>query len=395
MLSLQLAGAITAIVVLVGGLAYVVTVHRQRAQVSMTLGYVLGQDRTGAVDPCSWLFVLRDGRLIGADQAPPGLPLRAPMESAPGGAPAATQAAGPAATLQLRANGTVYAVRTARYGGEVRQAAFDERWQLSDRRQLMNALMMAELVGLLIAAVTGRLLASLAIAPLYEALAKQRRFVADASHELRTPLTRLHTRAQLLLRRFQAGVPPEVGDELRRIVAGTRELNEIVDDLLSSAGLTASRPAGGPVDLATVAGAVVEAEQPRAEQADVSIAVRREARSSMVTGIESALRRMVSALVDNAIGHSRPGGHVWLTVSSADRGRLVELVVADDGTGLDPADRRRVFERFNRGSAGSTGRHGLGLALVREVVVAHGGTVEANGRPGSGSCFTVRLPAAR
>jgi signal transduction histidine kinase len=238
-------------------------------------------------------------------------------------------------------------------------------------------------------------LACLAIAPLNEALTKQRRFVADASHELRTPLTRLHTRAQLLLHRPEADLPPEVSEELRRIVAGSRELNEIVDDLLSSAGLSASRPAGGPVDLATVAGAVADAEQPRVRQAGVLIAVRREAESTVVTGIESALRRMVSALVDNAIGHSRPGGHIWLTVSAPDRGRVIELVVADDGTGLDPADRRRVFERFNRGSNDSAGRHGLGLALVREVVEAHGGTVGADGHPGAGSSFTVRLPAAR
>jgi signal transduction histidine kinase len=386
MLSLQLAGAMTAVVVLVGGLAYLVTVHRQRAQVDATLQYVIGQNRTGSVDPCAWLFVLRDGRLVGTEQAPTGLPLRPPVDSVLAGAPGAT--------MLVRAGGTEYAVRTQRHGGEVRQAAFDERYQLSDRRQLMTALFMAELIGLLVAALTGRLLAGLAIAPLNEALARQRRFVADASHELRTPLTRLHTRAQLLLHRSGSDLPSGVTEELLRIVAGTRELNEIVDDLLSSAGLSASRPAGGPVDLAVVAGAVADAEAPRARQADVLIVVRREAQTTVVTGIESALRRMVSALVDNAIGHSRPGGHIWLTVSAPDRGRLVELVVADDGTGLDPADRRRVFERFNRGSNASAGRHGLGLALVHEVVEAHGGTVGADGRPGAGSAFTVRLPAA-
>jgi two-component system OmpR family sensor kinase len=110
-----------------------------------------------------------------------------------------------------------------------------------------------------------------------------------------------------------------------------------------------------------------------------------------VAGVQSALRRVVGALLDNAIGHTPPGGHVQVTLGRV--GAHAELVVRDDGVGLDPGDTERIFQRFTRGTAGEGRRFGLGLALVREVVESHGGTIEATGRPGEGATFTVRLPA--
>ena len=455
MLSLQLAGAITAVVLLVGGLAFMVMANRQRAQIDEMLRYTLGQDRTGEVDPCTWLFVQRGDQLIGASEAPPGLPMMAPIRSA--------TADGTAVSSSIRANGTRYYLLTRRADDGTRQAVLDVRYQMSDRSELLTALLVAELIGLLIACVTGVLLARLAIAPLDEALRRQRRFVADASHELRAPLTRLHTRAQLLLRR---DLPPDIAAELRRVVDSSRELNEIVDDLLRSAVLTAGRPEGTPVDLALVAETVVDAEQPRATQNGVALrtsygpgavasraplpeetvpsapaalpradapartavilapgaaagtataskagtaseTATTEAASTaeapattpgtsgafLVAGVESALRRMVSALVDNALRHSATGGRITVTVAPADRGRTVILIVADNGTGLNPADSRRIFERFHRGTSEQSGSHGLGLALVREIVEAHGGDVTATGQPGVGTDFVVRLPA--
>jgi two-component system, OmpR family, sensor kinase len=385
-LTVQLAIAITVAITVVGGLSYLVMIDRQRTQIDKQLRSALRSEKIGSVDPCMWLFVLRDGQLLGADAAPSGLPMREVMQVVADG-PAEVSAA-------YNVNGTRYSILTARTGDEVRQAVFDGRYQLSDQRQMAVALLLAELIGLLVAAVVGWLLARRAIAPLEEALVKQRQFVADASHELRTPLTRLYTRAQLLLQRPDTTLPPDVSGELRRIVDNSRQLHEIVDDLLRSADLTASRPVGARVDLAAIAGEVADAERVRASESGVVITTHRSTDTTHVSGVESALRRMVSALVDNAIRHSRSGGHVWLTVGAVQRGRLVELIVADDGAGLDPADRNRIFERFHRGRTSSSDGHGLGLALVREVVQAHGGTVTADGRPGAGAAFTVRLPAA-
>jgi len=431
-------------VLLVGGLAFMVTTNRQRALIDEMLRYTLSQDRTGEVDPCAWLFVQQGDQLAGAEAAPPGLPLMVPIRAAAAG--------GATTSTSIRANGTRYFLRTERTADGTRQAVFDARYQISDRHDLFTALVVAEIIGLLIAVGTGVLLARLAIAPLDEALRRQRRFVADASHELRTPLTRLYTRAQMLL--LRRGLPPEVDAGLRHLVQNSRELNDIVDDLLRSAVLSAGRPTGNPVDLAAVAETVVDAEQPRAAEAGIVLRTSYERAATdvaapsrtfaaravpmagvstvavgpaepavgpaepavspepaappvvapqatvspaagvlVVAGVESALRRMVSALVDNALRHSFAGGHVTVTVAPADRGRMVTLVVADDGTGLDPADSRRIFERFHRGTPVRNGSHGLGLALVREVVEAHGGDVTATGRPGAGTDFVVRLPA--
>jgi signal transduction histidine kinase len=102
------------------------------------------------------------------------------------------------------------------------------------------------------------------------------------------------------------------------------------------------------------------------------------------------LRRAIGALVDNALAHA-VGGHV--EVELVRDGRHVVCMVRDDGVGLEPDEASRIFDRFARGSLGEGRRFGLGLALVHETVEAHGGTVDAEGSPGQGARFTVRLPA--
>jgi len=78
-------------------------------------------------------------------------------------------------------------------------------------------------------------------------------------------------------------------------------------------------------------------------------------------------------------------------VTVRDTGRA-ELLVADTGAGFDPADADRIFDRFHRGAGAGERRYGLGLALLQEVVTSHGGTITAQGHPGAGASFTVRLP---
>jgi signal transduction histidine kinase len=115
-----------------------------------------------------------------------------------------------------------------------------------------------------------------------------------------------------------------------------------------------------------------------------------------VTGVATALCRVVGELLANAVRHTPPGGRVDVRVANA--GTRVELTVADTGEGFDQEEAGRLFDRFHRGfqdgAAGAEPRFGLGLALVREVVSGHGGTVEATGRPGAGARFTVRLPVS-
>jgi two-component system, OmpR family, sensor kinase len=260
--------------------------------------------------------------------------------------------------------------------------------QEAERRRLMMALGGAELLGLLVSAGTGLLLARRATAPLGDALDRQRRFVADASHELRTPLAQLHTRAQLL--RGDLGEGPARAD-VDRLVAGTRELGEVVEDLLLSTQGVAG--GGAEVDLGVLAAGVLAAAGDRARVQNVSLDLIADPdEPSLVRGREAALRRVLTALVDNALSHTAPGGHVTVELGRRAAPQQVTVVVRDDGGGFDPADARRIFDRFARGHDDHR-RFGLGLALAREVVTGHGGTIEAHGVPGRGAAFTIRLPA--
>ncbi|MFF4894653.1 sensor histidine kinase [Micromonospora chersina] len=257
--------------------------------------------------------------------------------------------------------------------------------------QLAVALLVAELAGLAGALVAAALLARRAVAPLATALTLQRRFVADASHELRTPLTVLHTRAQLLARRARSQPADRLTDQLDQLVADTRALGEVVEDLLVSAAAEDQPLPDTEVDLAEVAREVVASMSAYARERRVELRVEA-AGPAPVRGARTALRRALTALVDNAVGHATDGGHVTVTVTRRD-GR-VAAAVADDGVGLDPAEADRLFERFAHGTAGAGRRFGLGLALVQHVARAHRGTVEVAGAPGRGATFTMLLPAA-
>jgi two-component system OmpR family sensor kinase len=264
--------------------------------------------------------------------------------------------------------------------------------------RLVRSLLLAGLTGIVGASAVGAVLGRRAVRPLARALSLQRRFVADASHELRTPLAVLHTRAQLIQRRL-ARAPDATDERLRaevtQLANDTRALGEVVEDLLLSAELQ-HRPAGGEtVDGAELSREVVASIEPYAAARGVTLRTEIGTGSMDVTGVRSSLRRALAALVDNALAHVDAGGTVTLSAGRTDG--HVSLSVTDDGDGLDPAQATQLLDRFARGvqHRDRPGRRfGLGLALVREVVDAHGGRLHVDGSPGRGARFTMVLPAA-
>jgi signal transduction histidine kinase len=288
-----------------------------------------------------------------------------------------------------------YRIRTDRRGKATVQAAYDLTEQKAERTRLFLGLAIAAIVGIVLAALIGRVIARRAIAPLGLAMQRQQRFVADASHELRTPLTQAHTRAQLLLRELdQEQVPAQLRDDAQRLVASTRQLGEIVEEMLMSAQLHVEPRATRPVDLAAVARSAVDGERERAAERDLTIAVRADDGPHVVPGEPTALRRVLNSLLDNAIGHSPDGTTVTVTVTRLPPPNpSIQVAVRDHGIGLAGADPDSLFDRFVRGDHGSGRRYGLGLALVREVVIAHDGEVTARTAEGGGAEFVVTLPA--
>lgn len=264
-----------------------------------------------------------------------------------------------------------------------------------DDALVRDALLIAGIVGIAIAGLIGFLAARRAVAPLGAALALQRRFVADAGHELRTPLTVLHTRAQLVARRMDPDDPARA--LVTQLLDDSRVLAEIVDEMLEIAQLTADPSRGEPFDPAVVASGVVASMDVLSQAAGITLTAVGDG-GRQVRGSRTALRRALTALVDNALSHTPAGGHVTVaTVDSVASVASVQLTVTDDGEGLRGEDAERLTERFARGhSADHTvnggRRFGLGLFLVREIATAHGGTFTLTNLPGPGVRATIRLP---
>ena len=220
---------------------------------------------------------------------------------------------------------------------------------------------------------------------------EQQRLIADASHELRSPLAAMRTELDVSLR--ADALPPAA----RAVVESTRDevdrLSRMVDDLLTLAGADEGGldAALETVDLMDVAAAVVGALEPLARSR--SIGLRLEGAPAPGRADGRLLRQALGNLVDNAIKYSPPGATVL--VRTAADGDETWVRVEDDGPGVPPELRERVFDRFFRLDASrtrATGGSGLGLAIAREIARAHHGRVWVEPRPGGGSAFCLTVP---
>ncbi len=220
-----------------------------------------------------------------------------------------------------------------------------------------------------------------------EAIHAQQRFVADAAHQLRTPLAALLLHAERARRAEDPRSEQEALRALQRSVERAARLSQQLLTLARAEPQGSSVVAMKPVDLVALARRVGEEWIPRAleREADFGLAVPEE--RVTVRGDEQLLGELLSNLIDNALRYGRPGGSVTVNVES---GEQPQLAVQDDGPGIAPEERQRIFERFYR-PPGSPGEGcGLGLAIVDEIARLHGAQVSVSpGNDGSGSRFAV------
>jgi len=384
--AIQTSLALAAVLLLVGLVIATVFVRAQNNQMTAELNEVaMTADDVGDPPPGVEL-VLRDNddSVATSDGGEAGVPLLS----------------GPAGFTDLRDHERHYrALVVDRPEGRV-VALMDLAPFGASRGRLLSALALAELAGILASIGVVVLFTRRSVRPLAQALALQRRFVADASHELRAPLTVLHTRAQLLANRVSSGDLAAARKDADALVDDTRILGGIVDDLLASATMTAGTPEAARVDLEALARSVCDSMGAYAGSLGVTLGCDAsgadDIRGVDVMGSEAALRRALTALIDNALGHEHSGGTVQLRVYRD--GQQVIASVADDGEGIDPNALPTLFDRFAHGEGHTTraGResYGIGLALVREIVQAHGGDIRVSSIPGRGATFTMTLPAA-
>ena len=242
----------------------------------------------------------------------------------------------------------------------------------------------------------GAVLALYDLTPMRRLEAVRRDFVANVSHELKTPLTVVGGFAEAL------ADDDELPGAMRRQFAGTiqanaRRMQRIVDDLLDLSRIESGgwRPVPARLDVAHEALEATATARAAAAARGVGVAVVPAPDAPTLWGDPTAVRQVLSNLVENAVRHT-PAGCV--TVSTRRDARDgVWLEVRDTGVGIAPAHLPRIFERFYRADPGRSraeGGTGLGLAIVKHLAEAHGGEVRAESRPGEGTTIAVRFPDA-
>ncbi|HEX4897169.1 MAG TPA: HAMP domain-containing sensor histidine kinase [Candidatus Limnocylindrales bacterium] len=217
---------------------------------------------------------------------------------------------------------------------------------------------------------------------------RRRDLLADVGHELRTPLAVIRGNLEAIV----DGVHPADEAHLAGLIEETRVMERLVEDLrtLSLAEAGTLQLHREPTDLDVLLGEVHAGYQAEAGRTGVGLELLTPDDLPILEVDPVRIREVLANLVGNAFRYTPAGGTITLTGASAPGGGVV-FTVADTGAGIEPELLPHVFDRFTKGrdSRGS----GLGLAIARDLVAAHGGTIDVRSVPGTGTTFEVRLPA--
>jgi two-component system sensor histidine kinase SenX3 len=223
--------------------------------------------------------------------------------------------------------------------------------------------------------------------------ATRRDFVANVSHELKTPVGAMSVLAEALL--ASADDPETVRRFGEKVLVEANRLGDMVTELIELSRLQGAErlPDMGAVDVDTVVSEAISRHKVPADNADITVCTDQPSGLRML-GEQALLVTALANLVSNAIAYSPRGSLV--SISRRRRGENIEISVTDRGIGIAPKDQERVFERFFRADKArsrATGGTGLGLAIVKHVAANHNGTIGLWSQLGTGSTFTLSIPA--
>jgi signal transduction histidine kinase len=219
-------------------------------------------------------------------------------------------------------------------------------------------------------------------------------FLATISHELRTPLTAILGWASVLNHGVMS--KQQTHHALQVIEKSAKSQARLVDDILDTARIITGRLKldANPVEIEPVLRAALDVIRPSADAKRIDLHVVIDDRNGIVLGDANRVQQVLWNLLSNAVKFTGEGGRVEVRLSRTDG--QIEIVVSDNGMGIDPQFLPHVFERFRQADSTSTRQYsglGLGLAIVRHVVEMHGGTVVASSPgKGQGATFRVRFP---
>jgi signal transduction histidine kinase len=257
----------------------------------------------------------------------------------------------------------------------------------AQRQNLFSSLIFVVLLSLGAALGVALLITRRALAPIAAAAARERAMVASASHELRTPTSVILSSAEILER--ENLVKPAGIELLRGIVAESERLGRLSADLVTLQGGGVKL---GAADLGDIARSAFERARPMVQKSHFSLSEAIELVALPVSADRDRLIQLVLGLVENAMRHSPPRGTI--TIGAGGDAVGAAIWVDDSGVGVQESEREKIFEPFYRGAgaARTDGGAGLGLAIARNIALAHNGTITAESSPAGGARMIVRIP---
>ncbi len=233
------------------------------------------------------------------------------------------------------------------------------------------------------------------LADAYQKLAEQdlarREFLSTVAHELRTPLMAAGGYLQILQKGVLTG--DKLNEVINTVARNVGQITDLVNDILFLQEIELVLPEFQPVDMLAIARLVINRYAEKAVARHCALRIRGERYAAQVSGDPKSLERALMALLDNAVKFSPHGGDINICFESNDY--ELSMAIEDHGIGIAPEALPRVFERFyhtDRSEDAVYGGLGIGLAITRQVISQHHGTISVESVPGHGSTFTVVLP---
>ncbi len=261
--------------------------------------------------------------------------------------------------------------------------------ETTDRFQ--NTIMIGDLIGIIIIGGASYFLAGRTLKPIRRALDDQKQFSSDASHELRTPLAVMQSQSEVVLRNAQS-----TNDELRSVVSSNLEeakrMTSLVEELLAVARSEQEVKKTESVDLGKVLSSAINSIKMKSDEKSITIQ-KNLAENAIINGDASAMYRMTLNLLDNAVAYTEPNGKVVVDLAKDSSQAIV--TIKDTGIGISEADLPNIFKRFYKADAARSrrpGSAGLGLAIVNEIVLGHGGSLSVLSEIGKGTEFKLVFP---